>query len=162
MESTVSVSAFRAAMGAVVTPVSVVTLFDGIPHGTTVSAFCSLSLDPPMVLISLDRKSDLLSALLPAGRFGLNVLASDQADVATTFATRGIDRFAEVSWSLAGGVPRLEGAASWVACEIASTYDGGDHVIVAGLVTDAGHADRPGLTYQHRTFGRHHVDDVFA
>lgn len=156
-ESTAAQADFRAAMGAIATPVSVVTAYDGTPHGTTVSAFCSLSLEPPMVLISIDNNSELLATLLPTRRFGLNVLAADQADVAMTFATRGIDRFGVSEWILDDGLPRLSHTASWVSCDLSNVISAGDHMILTGRVHHADTAlDRPGLTYQHRTFGTHH------
>ena len=81
---------FRAVMAGVATPVSVVTtLTDGRPHGTTVSAFASLSMDPPMVLVSLDRGSGLLARLAVGGVFGVNVLGRDQAPLALAFARKG-------------------------------------------------------------------------
>src|SRR6185312_3905187 len=108
---------FRDVMGNVATPVSVVTAFgpEGA-HGTTVSAFASLSMSPPMVLVSLDRGSELLEVVRSTGRFGLNVMGAEQASVAAGFARKGIDRFAGVEWTLDQGVPRLAGAPGWVAC----------------------------------------------
>jgi flavin reductase (DIM6/NTAB) family NADH-FMN oxidoreductase RutF len=149
---------FRRAMGAVVTPVSVVTTMLDEPHGTTVSAFCSLSLEPPMVLVSLQTDSDLLALIRRTRRFGLNVLAQGQSGIATVFARRGVDRFADLAWSLSCGLPRLAGVASWVACEVADFIVAGDHVIVTGLTHEADHHDEPGLVYQHRRFGTFAAD----
>jgi len=88
-QTTALQGAFRAAMASVCTPVSVVTtLADGLPHGTTVSAFVSLSMQPPMVLVSLDLGSDLLALIRQTGRFGLNVLSSSQTGLALNFAVR--------------------------------------------------------------------------
>jgi flavin reductase (DIM6/NTAB) family NADH-FMN oxidoreductase RutF len=144
---------FRGAMGAVATPVSVVTAMLEEPHGTTVSAFCSLSLDPPMVLVSLQGDSDLLAIIRRTRRFGLNVLAHGQSAIGAVFARRGVDRFAGVPWGLSCGLPRLAGVASWAACEVADLIVAGDHVIVTGLTQEADHHDKPGLVYQHRRFG---------
>lgn len=146
-------TAFRGAMGAVATPVSVVTSFDQRPHGTTVSAFASLSLDPPMVLVSLQSDSDLLQVVKRTERFAINVLSAAQTAVAARFARRDIDRFADVAWHLEGGVPRLGGVASWSACRVESLIVCGDHTIVTGLVELADHAEVAGLVYQHRRFG---------
>ena len=145
--------AFRGAMGAVPTPVSIVTTALGTPHGTTVSAFASLSLDPPLVLVSLQDDSDLLGMVRQTRRFGLNVLAFNQAHIAAKFAKRGIDRFADIAWELDHGSPRLHGVASWTACRAADFITAGDHVIVTGLVESAFNADIAGLVYQHRSFG---------
>jgi flavin reductase (DIM6/NTAB) family NADH-FMN oxidoreductase RutF len=88
---------FRDLMASVCTPVSVVTTIDGDrPHGTTVSAFASLSADPPMVLVSLDRASALLALVREHRMLGLNILASEQASLAMAFARKGDDKFAGV------------------------------------------------------------------
>ena len=83
-------AAFRAAMASVGAPVSVVTtLVDGLPCGTTVNAFASLSMQPPMVLMALDLGSDLLALMRQSGGFGLNVLSSSQTGLALNFARKG-------------------------------------------------------------------------
>lgn len=147
---------FRDVMGNVATPVSIVTsVLDGVPHGTTVSAFASLSMDPPMVLVSLDRRSELLSIVREAGRFGLNVLSARQSEVASRFASKGADRFAATTWNLDSGLPRLDGASGWVACELETLVDGGDHEIALGRVVAAEHADVAPMTYHRRQFGTH-------
>ncbi|MFD5258271.1 flavin reductase family protein [Streptomyces bobili] len=146
---------FRDVMASVCTPVSVVTaMADGDPHGTTVSAFASLSMTPPMVLVSLDRRSRLLAILRETGRFGLNVLGGDQSEIALTFARKAEDRFADVAWELEGGVPRLLGS-GFVACEVESLVDGGDHVVVLGGVLSADPLAGAPLTYHARSFGTH-------
>ncbi len=151
--------AFRAVMGEVCTAVTVVTAMDGSrPHGTTVSAFSSLSLDPPLVLVSLDRGSQLLAVISAAGRFGVNVLSGSQSALAARFATRGPDKFDGVPWHGDGRPPRLEGVAGFLDCEVTATLDGGDHVIVQGLVRSAEVGPQQGdppLTYHRRTFGTH-------
>jgi flavin reductase (DIM6/NTAB) family NADH-FMN oxidoreductase RutF len=98
---------FRAVMAGVPTPVSVVTtLTDGRrPHGTTVSAFASLSMNPPMVLVSLDRGSDLLARLTIGTVFGVNVLGREQAALALDFARKGADKFTGVDWVDDAGAP---------------------------------------------------------
>ncbi|WP_290805651.1 flavin reductase family protein [Herbiconiux sp.] len=145
--------AFRNAMGAVATPVSVVTTHLDGPHGTTVSAFMSLSLEPPMVLVSLQESSNLLPPLRATGRFGLNVLAHDQSPIGAGFAKREGDRFAGVAWSDFDGVPRIHGAAAFTVCTVGEMIVAGDHIIVTGLVTHAENHHEPGLVYQHRAFG---------
>lgn len=148
---------FREVMAGVATPVSVITsLAGGRPHGTTVSAFASLSMDPPMVLVALDRGSDLLAVVKQSGRFGVNVLGAHQHDLALVFAKKGgAGKFAGVRWETDNDVPRLSGAPGWVACEVATLVDGGDHVIALGLVADAEITDGRPLTYHRRVFGTH-------
>jgi len=143
-------------MARVCTPVAVVTtIYDGRPHGTTVSAFTSLSLAPPMILVSLDVRSDLLALVRRTQRFGLNVLARAQADLAPRFATKGLGKFAGVSWTAAGGSARLTGNAAWVACEVADIVEGGDHRIVLGNVFIVEAGDAEPLTYHARAYGTH-------
>jgi flavin reductase (DIM6/NTAB) family NADH-FMN oxidoreductase RutF len=147
---------FRAVMAGVATPVSVVTtLTDGAPHGTTVSAFASLSMAPPMVLVSLDRGSELLARLGHGSVFGVNVLGSGQAALALAFARKGLDKFTGVDWVDDGGAPRLVGSPGWLACTVSQLVEGGDHVIVLGEVHAAATTAAPPLTYHARTFGTH-------
>jgi flavin reductase (DIM6/NTAB) family NADH-FMN oxidoreductase RutF len=144
------------AMSQVCTPVSVVTTIDnGEPHGTTVSAFASLSLHPPMVLVSLDRQSDLLARVTRSRQFGLNVLASGQADLALRFAKKGPDTFEGLNWFAEGGCPRFDGVAVWLSCGLSELVDGGDHRIAFGTVRRilVSHGDP--LTYHARAFGTH-------
>ncbi|MFJ2240422.1 flavin reductase family protein [Streptomyces sp. NPDC087859] len=152
---------FRGAMAQVVTPVTVVTgIEEGVPHGTTVSAFASLSLSPPMVLVSLDRTSELLGIVGRSGRFGVNVLGSAHSDVALRFARKGgAAKFADTRWLLDHGLPRLPDALGWLACEIESMVDGGDHKVLLGRVLHVGHRDGAPLTYHARRFGTHKVLD---
>ena len=148
--------AFREVMAGVATPVSVVTaLREGAPHGTTVSAFSSLSLSPPMVLVALDRRSDLLARLSIGAPFGVNVLGAHQAGLAAAFARKGADKFAGVEWAEHSGVPRLAGSPGWLACTVAQLVDGGDHVVVLGDVVHAASSSAPPLVYHARTFGTH-------
>jgi flavin reductase (DIM6/NTAB) family NADH-FMN oxidoreductase RutF len=143
-------------MAGVPTPVSVVTtLRDDRPHGTTVSAFISLSMAPPMLLVALDRGSDLLARLAIGQPFGVNVLGVGQARLAAAFARKGADKFAGVDWRLDDGAPRLLGSPGWLACTVTQLVDGGDHVVVLGTVVRADAAGGPPLTYHARTFGTH-------
>lgn len=131
----------------------VTSALDGRPHGATVSAFCSLSLDPPLVLVSLNRGSKLLSMIRDADAFGINVLELDQQELALGFARKGDDKFADVAWSLDRGLPRLYGVGLWLACSVHELVEGGDHVIVVGRVDVAEHEARRPLLYQQRSFG---------
>lgn len=143
---------FRDAMATVCTPVSVITALDSDePFGTTVSAFTSLSLQPPMVLVALDRGSDLLAVLTRTGRFGLNVLGTDHATIARTFARKGGPaKFLDITWNQIDGTAR-----SFITCSVTRRVDGGDHVVVLGDVREAeANAGAP-LTYHSRMFGTH-------
>jgi flavin reductase (DIM6/NTAB) family NADH-FMN oxidoreductase RutF len=145
--------AFRAVMGGICTPVSIITTHAGArPHGTTVSAFASLSLDPPMVLVSLDRSSELLAHLRVSRRFGLNVLAADQSELATRFARKGPDKFADVGWESIAGLPHLDGVTGFLACAITDLVDGGDHVVVFAHVQHAQERPAAPLLYHRQQF----------
>ena len=71
------------------------------------------------------------------------------------FARRDADRFGQTDWQLDDGLPRLQGAAGWIVCELDSSVRGGDHQLLFGLVTAASRAELPPLVYAHRTFGTH-------
>jgi len=152
-------SRFREVMGSVCTPVSVVTTREhGAPYGTTVSAFSSLSLEPPMVLVALDNGSALLAAVRRTRRFGVNVLLSEQAPLALRFAGKGgTAKFTDIAWAEEQQVPRLAGAGGFLACELAGQVPGGDHTILLGTVLDADPAAGPPLTYHRRSFGTHNA-----
>jgi flavin reductase (DIM6/NTAB) family NADH-FMN oxidoreductase RutF len=149
----VDAATFRAALGAVCAPVAVVASFDDRPHGTTVSAFCSLSIEPPLVLVALDRCSHLLAMVRRSERYGINVLAHGQEALATRFARKGLDNFEGVPWKLDHDLPRLAGTASWIACRLYEIADGGDHVIAVGLVEHAETGTADPLLYRQREFG---------
>ncbi|WP_256671540.1 flavin reductase family protein [Nocardia cyriacigeorgica] len=147
---------FRDTMATVCTPVSVVTAMDGKrPHGTTVSAFASLSMTPPMVLVALDRGSSLLTTVREGRRFGVNILAAEQSDLAGKFARKGADKFEGVAWELDDAVPRIGGVGGFLACRVTGFVDGGDHVVVLGQVSAARPATGSPLTYHSRVFGTH-------
>lgn len=147
----------REVMSGVCTPVSVVTALEGsVPFGSTVSAFTSLSLDPPMVLVALDRTSETLAAIRASGTFGLNVLAAAQSGLAMQFAKKATDKWRDVLWHDEAGVPRIEGASGWIRCAVHDLLDGGDHIIVNGLVKAASQTPETSpLTYHRRRFGTH-------
>lgn len=148
--------AFREALSSVPTGLTVVTTMngDGRPHGTTVSAFSSLSLDPPLVLVALDRGSDLLAQLRGTGRFGVNVLAEHQQDVGLACGRKGPDKMAQLDWRDEDGLPRIDGTVAWLACDVEELLPGGDHEIVVGLVTDCAASDAGALIFHRRGFHR--------
>lgn len=121
----------------------VTTLVDGVRHGMTASSFSSVSLDPPLVSVCLERRLYSHELIAASGVFGVNVLAKDQAEVARRFA--GMvpdlpDRFAGETWTTAHtGVPLLDSALGWLDCRVVHEYPGGDHTIFVGEVL-AGHA----------------------
>ncbi len=147
---------FRSAMAAVCAPVTVVTtVAEGKPFGSTVSAFCSLSLKPPMISIALDRQSEVLQAIRGEGRLGVNLLAHPQHELALHFAKKG-DKFTGVAYRMEHALPRLDGVMGYLACHVSAIVDGGDHELVLAVVraADIDEAAAP-LVYQKRVFGTH-------
>jgi flavin reductase (DIM6/NTAB) family NADH-FMN oxidoreductase RutF len=130
---------FRAAMSLLPTGVTVVTATGAEgPAGATANAVASLSLEPMLMLACLDRGSRTLLAVQAANRFGVNVLAAGQDDVARTFSSKApvASKWDGVEWHDRDGVPAIAGALAWVACELQDVISGGDHVIVTGEVQD--------------------------
>ncbi|GAB84042.1 flavin reductase family protein [Gordonia rubripertincta] len=149
-------ASFRDAMAHVCSPVAVVTAFDGDrPHGTTVSAFMSLSMEPPMVTIALDQNSELLGVIRAHGNFAVNVLGAHQSDVALAFARKGHDKFDGIGWATTQTLPALNGAAIWMSCAAERFVTGGDHTIIVGAVRHVIREESPPLTYHGRIFGTH-------
>jgi flavin reductase (DIM6/NTAB) family NADH-FMN oxidoreductase RutF len=131
----------RSLMSRWVTGVAVVTSTDGTgPRGATTNALTSLSLHPLLVLVALDHGSNTLAAVRNSGRFCINVLAADQDELARRFATKasGEEKLAGVPHQLIDGVPVLDGAVAWLACELDHELEGGDHTIVLGRPLEAG------------------------
>lgn len=131
----------RRLMSRWVTGVAVVTSTDGTgPRGATTNALTSLSLDPLLVLVALDRASNTLQAVRNSGRFCINVLAADQEELARRFATKasGEEKLAGVPHQLVDAVPVLDGAVAWLACELDHELGGGDHTILLGRPLEAG------------------------
>jgi len=127
-------------MGTAPATVTVVTTIgvDGQPRGLTVGAVTSVSADPPSLLISLDQRSRSLRHLVAAGRFAVNYLRGDRAEVSRRFAMPGEDRFAEVEWRAGStGMPILEGdSLAWLECRIEQVIESGDHVVLIAAVED--------------------------
>jgi flavin reductase (DIM6/NTAB) family NADH-FMN oxidoreductase RutF len=129
----------RDALGSFATGVTVVTAraLAGELIGITANSFTSVSLDPPLVLFSLDRRAYSLRRFEECGRFAVNILDQSQRDVSTTFATPLADKFATVRYHFGRtGSPVLEDAIAVFDCSVRFRYDGGDHVIFVGEVVD--------------------------
>ncbi|PSJ56896.1 flavin reductase family protein [Pseudaminobacter soli (ex Li et al. 2025)] len=128
--------AFRAALRAFPTGVAVVTTAVADQRcGMTINSFNSVSLDPPMILWSASKLAPSLPLFLEAGRFAVNVLAADQEHLSKRFAAPSDDKFAGVELRYGRtGLPLLEGAAAHFECDLATTYEGGDHLILLGRV----------------------------
>lgn len=146
---------FREGLSRFASGVTVVTTLDadGLPHGLTVSAFCSLSLEPPLVLICIEKGIRSHQTLSSASRFVVNILSSEQLDVSSRFASPFEDRFEGIEWRAGiGGLPVIEGTLASLECTIHSNFEGGDHTIFAGRVESISVSDRAPLLYFRSTY----------
>lgn len=128
---------FRNALGNFATGVTIVTARgdDGKLAGVTASSFNSVSLDPPLVLWSLDRSSTSLKTLEAASHFCVHILSDTQGDECMAFAKAGAEKFTEMDCAEGlGGAPLIEGCLARFECRTVVHHDGGDHVIIVGEV----------------------------
>lgn len=127
---------FRDVLGAFPTGVTIVTAPG--PAGMTTNAFSSVSLDPPLVLVCFDRTSRTLPAVRRAERFAVNFLRAGDEELAQLFASKAVakEKFREVAHAESHGVPVLDAALAWLACDLDRLIDAGDHVIALGRVLD--------------------------
>jgi len=130
---------FRDAMSALPTGVTIVSASgaDG-PAGATANAVSSLSIEPMLMLACLDRGSRTLRAVQAADRFGISVLHAGQEPIARAFATKApvAEKWTGIPWSERGGIPAIDDALLWLACDLRDVIAAGDHVIVTGEVRD--------------------------
>lgn len=153
--SSLDARAFRNALGQFATGVTIVTACGqaGERVGVTVSSFNSVSLDPPMVLWSLDKAAQSRAAFESSTHFAVHVLTLAQAELAQRFAQRGTDKFAGVECSAGlGGVPIVGECAACFECETRHRYDGGDHVIFVGEVKRFAHVSGKPLLFHGGAF----------
>jgi flavin reductase (DIM6/NTAB) family NADH-FMN oxidoreductase RutF len=134
-------AAYRAAMGHFATGVAVVTTGgpDG-PAGLTVNALCSLSLEPLLVIVCLDRASNTLGAVRRSRRLAVNVLARGQQELAAAFSIKApeLGKFQGVPYREVDGLPVLDGVVAWLTGDVRELLPGGDHVIGVAEVTGVG------------------------
>jgi flavin reductase (DIM6/NTAB) family NADH-FMN oxidoreductase RutF len=150
-------NAFRRALCQFGSGVTVVTTKDGHGRslGLTVTAFCAVSLEPPLVLVSVDHRSEAHVGFRDAGLFGVSILAEDQAEVSRRFAGGGATKFAGMDLVESDtGVPLIPGAIAHLECRVTATHAAGDHVLYVGEVLSARvHPGRP-LLYHDRDYRR--------
>lgn len=150
-------AAFRDAMARFATGVTIVTArdADGADHGMTVSAFASLSLEPPLALVCVERTASVLPQFRNAEWFGVSILAAGQEAVSARFATKDVARFDGIATRRAPEGPALvEGAVAHLVLRRVAEHAGGDHLIIVGEVHDAQvHGGAP-LVYALRRYGR--------
>jgi flavin reductase (DIM6/NTAB) family NADH-FMN oxidoreductase RutF len=150
---------FFAIMSAFPTGVAIVTTLDeqGEPKGLTTNAVCSVSAEPPLLLVCVDKTSRTLAALRHARRFVVNFMSDGRADLCALFASKADDKFADVYWERGlGGVPCLtDDALAYAECLTQEELEAGDHLILIGLV-EAGRPPDPEATpilYYRKSYG---------
>lgn len=142
--------ALRDAFGCFMTGVTVVTALgpDGKPLGFTANSFSSVSLDPPLLLVSIANSSINRAAFESAPGFAVNILAEGQKDVSATFARPVEDRFATVYWRKGPvGSPLIAGVSAWFDCTLEQAVAAGDHTILIGRIGGFEATPAPGLGY---------------
>ena len=149
-QQAIDVRAFRDALGAFATGITIVTTQDasGRKAGLTVNSFSSVSLAPPLVLWSIDRESNVFDAFNESDYFNVHVLADHQRSLSERFSGADVDRFDGVS--LEQGVnaaPLIAGCLARFQCQKVHQYDGGDHLIMVGNVLRFDRSDQQPLLY---------------
>jgi 3-hydroxy-9,10-secoandrosta-1,3,5(10)-triene-9,17-dione monooxygenase reductase component len=145
---------FRNALGTYATGVTIITAIapDGKPYGLTCNSFASVSLNPPLVLFVPAKTSRAWPSIQRSGKFCVNFLAADQAELSNQMASRGVDKFSGVSWrpSKVTGSPVIDGTLGHVDCQIHQVHEAGDPYVVVGRVLDLGvhDAEQPLLFFE--------------
>jgi flavin reductase (DIM6/NTAB) family NADH-FMN oxidoreductase RutF len=146
----VSKEEFRAAMGRFASGVTVVTTKgeDDRACGMTVSAFSSVSLEPPLILVCIDKRASIHGYFKEGSHFAVNFLGEEQEVISRRFASKEEDRFSGVGYKDGiTGVPLLDGAIATLECSVMHEYPGGDHTIIVGEVIHAQVTDGRPLAY---------------
>lgn len=153
----ISKEEFRSALGSFVSGVTVVTTRDGErrPQGLTVSAFSSLSMDPPLILVCINKNTASHNAFTESGAFVINILADDQEQISKQFASRVPNKFQDVVYHKGvNEVPVLEGTVASIECLLVQAYEGGDHTIFVGEVQSSVVRDGEPLSYFRGSYRR--------
>jgi flavin reductase (DIM6/NTAB) family NADH-FMN oxidoreductase RutF len=132
----------RQALGSFPTGVTVVTAKDkdGSPVGFTANSFTSVSLEPQLILICIDKESFNIESFSKGGSFAVSVLSESQQHISTTFASPEIDRFKDIAWkSKTTGSPIISDSVAWFDCDTDNIIEGGDHLILIGKVREFGY-----------------------
>ena len=161
----ISSEAYRDCLRHFPSGVTIVTIRSGERlHGLTVSAFASVSPDPPLIMIAVDQRHRAHTLLQEQGAtFAVNILGREQSELSNRFAwLKDEDRFKAGDWGAAAtGAPVLQDALAWLDCTVYASYTAGSHTIFVGLVqdSDAPHADEAPLIYWNREYRRLAVKD---
>ena len=139
---------FRNAMGKFATGVTVVlTEVDGNVHGMTANAFMSVSLNPKLVVISIDERAQMLEKIKQSKTFSVNILAAGQKEMSMIFAGQKKNEDQNIIFDRLGDFPVLPGAIAQITCEVSASHVEGDHTLFIGKVTDLHLEDAEPLIY---------------
>lgn len=147
---------FKKALGNYPTGVTVVTAYNeqNEPMGLTVNSFASVSLDPLLILWSIDKRVSTYDAFLQVDRFSVNILAEDQVALCNLFASHVPDRFGQCEWEKSSlELPVLKNTLATLQCKVHNRVEAGDHMIMIGEVLDIDNSDKAPLLYHNRTIG---------
>ncbi|WP_158743077.1 flavin reductase family protein [Acidisphaera sp. L21] len=155
-ESMIDLATFRACMRQVPGAVTVITtVHEGTRGGLTATAVCSVSAEPPQMLVCVNRSSSAEAVIVAAGRFGVSYLSHEQEAVANAFSASLDNRFDHGDWvELESGVPLLKDAAVAFDCKIVQTITAGTHTIFIGAIVAAVARDVPNLVYKAGAYGK--------
>jgi flavin reductase (DIM6/NTAB) family NADH-FMN oxidoreductase RutF len=153
----VDTSLYRRTCARFTTGITVVTVLDslGHPHGMTVNSFSSVSLDPPLVLVSIDLRNAILGHFISSSWFAINILAEHQEQLSRRFSSPAENRFIDVGWHAGvSGTPLLDGVLAHLECSVVQTFEAGDHTVLIGEVRQAAYVEGKPLVffnsqYQH-------------
>ncbi|MDC1383515.1 flavin reductase family protein [Candidatus Puniceispirillum sp.] len=156
----VSIAELRDAMGCYLTGVTIVTVAGSnkTPYGLTVNSFNSVSLSPPLILWSLDKRNDKLPLFSEAGGFAVNIMSARQLALCQKFAAAENDRFADCDWYFGPfGQPILSNALASLECKPWAEYDGGDHTIFVGEVMSIEQTDGKAAAFYKGKLGYYEI-----
>lgn len=147
---------FRAALGRFASGITVVTSIDNEDrlHGMTVSAFCSVSMDPPLVLVSVSKETGSHHSIAEGKKFVVNILSENQEYISALFAAPVPDKFSQTEHTVSkNGLPMIHGALANLECDLRYSYDGGDHTIYVGEIENVHLEDGKPLLHFRGAYG---------
>ncbi len=130
----------------------VAAVHEGVPHGMTASSFASVSLEPPLILVSMEERSRTRELITQSGRFAVNILRLDQAGLAQTFARTGDKSFDDIPHTVSDGFAFLDDAVANLGCITVTIAPGGDHDIFIAEVVATRVAGGDPLVYHGRSY----------
>ena len=157
MTDNIDTKLFRDALGSFATGIAVVTARDtkNTPIGITISSFASVSLNPPLVLWSIDRNSNLFARFFKVSHYAVHILAEDMQEASNHFAKASNHQFDNIMFERGiAGLPLLPGYTARFQCEVVKRHVGGDHIILVGHVLDMQHAPAKPLVFHAGQYAR--------